>query len=177
MKKILSLLFVFTAVAVSLAVHADDLSDARRREREARNRQQGSGYLVPGPGYSTELPWSSDNIYGPGRTVRWQDMGSYRAQKFTEVSVDVVANGQFVNEIFLVAEKNQIDIRSVQARLWNGQIIGLNHLTGTVREGQSLRLRLDRYYSLRIERLVVNMISPNLIGPRGSLQIQLGLAY
>ncbi|MEQ1723394.1 MAG: hypothetical protein ABL930_09480, partial [Pseudobdellovibrio sp.] len=123
----------------------------------------------PAPGYS--------DIYGPNRTVRWQDMGSFRAQKFVETTVRLDARGQFVNELFLVAQDNQVQIRSAVARLVNGQIVDLRYLQGVIRQGQQLRQPLDYRNSLRVDSIELVIESSNLIGSRGSLNVQLGLAF
>lgn len=199
MKKILSLVMIILTVAV--AAKADSLDDARRRERDARDRMNGPGYLVPGgprppapypgnpypgqPNYPGNPypgnpypghPGYSD-VYGPNRTVRWQDMGSHRAEKFVDKTIVIEAHGQFVNELFLTAQKNHVTIRSAIARLTNGQIVDLRYLVGTMRDGQQLRQQLDYRNSLRVDRIEINIEAGNLIGSRGSLSVQLGLAF
>lgn len=205
MKKILSLVMIMLTVA--MAAKADSLDDARRREREARDRMNGPGYLVPGgprpgnpypgnpypgnpyPGNPGNVypgnpypqnPYPSpgySDVYGPGRTVRWQDMGSHRAEKFVDRTIVLRANGQFVNELFIVAQNNHVTIRSAIARLTNGQIVDLRYLVGTVRDGQQLRQQLDYRSSLRVDSIELNIEAGNLIGSRGSLNVQLGLAF
>ncbi len=159
MKKILSLMFIVLAIASTGQAFNTRLSGPNRP-------------LMPPP-----PPPGYNDIYGPGRTVRWQDMGVVQAQKFIAIDVNYDVRGQFVNELFLVALDNHIGIKSAQARLSNGQVIELRHLTGTVRKDQQLRLRLDYNYSLRIETLLLTIESPNLVGSRASLGLQLGLAY
>src|SRR3990167_8159820 len=88
--------------------------------------------------YADNYPWPSqpnqppppgyNDIYGPGRTVRWQDMGVIQAQKFIVLDIQLNARGQFVNEIFFAAIDNHIGIKSAQARLANGQMIDLRYL-------------------------------------------------
>lgn len=180
MKKILSLVIIVLTMASTLK--ADDMSDARRREQEAVNGQARSAYLVPGypgyPGYRPPGPPPGySDIYGPPYTVRWQDMGTHRSEKFAETSIYISASGQFVNEVLLTSIDNRVEIRSAQARLANGQMISLNQLAVTLRKGQQFRLRLDSYYSLRIDQIILTAISPNLIGSRGQLNVQLGVAY
>ena len=121
------------------------------------------------PGYS--------DIYGPGRTVRWWDMGVIHAQKFIAIDVRLDVRGQFVNEIFLAAIDNHVGIKSAQARLSNGQMIDLNFLTGTLGRDQRAQVRLDYRNSLRIDTIYLTVESPNLIGSSSSLALQLGLAY
>jgi len=177
MKKILSLVIIVLTMAGTLK--ADDMSDARRREQEAVNSQARSAYLVPGyPGYRPPGPPPGySDIYGPPYTVRWQDAGSHRLEKFAETSIYISASGQFVNEVLLTSIDNRVEIRSAQARLANGQMISLNQLAVTLRKGQQFRLRLDSYYSLRIDQIILTAVSPNLIGSRGQLNVQLGVAY
>lgn len=155
MKKILAPMFIVLAIAT--AAYADNYPSPNQPSPP------------PPPGYS--------DIYGPGRTVRWQDMGVIQAQKFIALDVQLNAHGQFVNEIFFAAIDNHIGIKSARARLANGQMIDLGYLNGTIYRGQQLRFRLDYYYSLRIDSIYLTIESPNVVGARASLATQLGLAY
>jgi hypothetical protein len=47
---------------------------------------------------------------------------------------------------------------------------------GTIRKGRDARLRLDRSHSVRVDRIEIEAVSPNIIGPRAELQVWLGLA-
>ena len=156
MYKILGLMFAVLAIVTT--THADNFPWPGQ-----------PGQQPPPPGYN--------DIYGPGRTVRWQDIGIIQAQKFIAIDVNINAHQQFVNEIFLVAIDNHIGIKSAQARLANGQMIDLRYLTGTLRKDQQMRFRLDYNYSLRIDTIYLTIESPNLAGSRASLGLQLGLAY
>ncbi len=177
MKKILSLIFILLTLVST--VNADWLSDARQREREAVNGYPGG--LVPGYGPQhpmPQLPYPQyHEVYGHGYTVRWQDMGLNRAEKMVETNIHLNASGQFVNELLLTAQDNQVQIRSVRAHLSNGQVIDLYQAVVSLRRDQQLRIRLDNYYSLKINQITLRVISPNLLGSRGKLQVHLGLAY
>jgi hypothetical protein len=189
MKKILSLVMIM--LTATMAAKADSLDDARQRERDSWDRMNGTGYLVPGNGGHVGgnpypgNPYPSDpypapgysDIYGPNRTVRWQDMGSFRAQKFIETTIRLDARGQFVNELFLAAQDNEVRIHSAIARLVNGQVVDLRYLQGVIRRGQQLRQPLDYRNSLRVDTIELVIESSNLFGSRGTLNAQLGLAY
>ncbi|MGZ3689903.1 MAG: hypothetical protein ACXVAX_00280 [Pseudobdellovibrio sp.] len=124
----------------------------------------------PGPGYG--------DCYGPARTVRWQNMGSYVAQKIIETDVVVPGNGQFVNEIFLTAVDNPVQINSALVYLTNGQVVELRGLLTRMDRNQQLRQPLDYRTSLRVDRIELRIESPAIFGgSRGSLQVQLGLAF
>lgn len=155
MKKILGLMFIILATVT--ASYADNYPSPNQPNQP------------PPPGYN--------DIYGPGRTVRWQDMGVIQAQKFIALDVQLNAYGQFVNEIFFAAIDNHIGIKSARARLSNGQMIDLAYLNGTIYRGQQMRFRLDYYYSLRIDSVFLTIESPNVVGSRATLATQLGLAY
>lgn len=130
----------------------------------------------PGQPGNPQPPGYND-IYGPGRTVRWWDMGTVQAQKFVAIDVRLDVRGEFVNEIYLGAIGNHVGIKSASARLANGQMIDLNFLVGTIQKGRQYQIRLDYRNSLRIDSLYLTIESPNLAGSRASLAIQLGLAY
>ncbi len=117
-----------------------------------------------------------DYIYGPGRTRRWYDSGTNRIPKILSESTVIETNGRLVNEVVIRALGNRINVQSVVAVLIDGRRLDLWNLTGTIRENRQLRARLDRYYSVRVERLEIQATSPNLIGSRGSVQVLLGLA-
>lgn len=129
------------------------------------------------PGYPQPQPPGYGDIYGPGRTVRWWDMGTVQAQKFVAVDVRIDARGEFVNEVYLAAIGNHIRIKAASARLANGQMIDLNYLVGTIDKNRQYQIRLDYRNSLRLDSLYLTIESPNLAGSRASLAIQLGLAY
>lgn len=124
---------------------------------------------MPPPHYS--------DVYGPAYTVRWQDTGTNRTEKIIDLNVYVNAQGQFVNELLLTAQDNMVQIKSAQARLANGQMVSLPQLAVTLGENQQMRIRLDSYYSLKIDQIILTVRSPNLFGSRGKLNVQLGLAY
>ena len=116
-------------------------------------------------------------MYGPNRTVRWADAGVVKGQKFLETRFSVNLNGNFVNEVFMAAQDNDIEIRSAVVVLTNGQAFDLRNFVGTLRNGQQTRQLFDYNYSLRVDHIDFRIASPNLIGPSASLALQFGLAY
>lgn len=169
MKKNLSILLLLIATSFSTLAFAGNFPWPDLPDMPGQPGQPGQpGYPQP-PGYN--------DIYGPGRTVRWWDMGTVQAQKFVAVDVRIDARGEFVNEVFLAAIDNHIRIKAASARLANGQMIDLNYLTGTIERGRQYQIRLDYRNSLRVDSLYLTIESPNLAGSRASLAIQLGLAY
>ena len=129
-------------------------------------------YRPPGyPGY----PDNRD--YGQGRTVRWYQAGTLRLPKLLQQDFTVNLNGAYVTEIDLSAMDNSVNIGSIEIQLSNGQILNANRATGTLRQGQRFGFRLDRYYSLPVDRIIIRASSPNLIGSRASLTMNVGLAY
>lgn len=160
MKNNLSLLLLLIAVSFATSAFAGNFPWPNQPEQP--------GYPQP-PGYG--------DIYGPGRTVRWWDMGTVQAQKFIAVDVRMDVRGEFVNEVYLAAIGNHVKIKSASARLANGQMIDLNYLVGTIEKNRQYQIRLDYRNSLRLDSLYLTIESPNLAGSRASLAIQLGLAY
>src|SRR3989344_2588441 len=118
-----------------------------------------------------------NDVFGPAHTVRWQDMGVTRTEKLIETNIFLNGGGQFVNELYLVALENHVQIKSAQARLTNGQVVNLPQLAVMIGRDQQLRMRLDSYYSLKVDQIILTVISPNLFGARGKLQTHLGLAF
>ncbi len=160
MNKKIGFLLLFIAVSFATSAFAGNFP---------RPDQPGQpGYPQP-PGYN--------DIYGPGRTVRWWDMGTVQAQKFIAIDVRMDVRGEFVNEVYLAAFDNHVRINAASARLANGQMIDLNYLVGTIERGRQYQVRLDYRNSLRVDSLYLTIESPNLAGSRASLAIQLGLAY
>ena len=160
MKKNIGVLLLFIAVSFDTSAFAGNFPWPGQPDQP--------GSPQP-PGYN--------DIYGPGRTVRWWDMGTVQAQKFVAVDVRMDVRGEFVNEIYLAAIDNHIRIKAASARLANGQMIDLNYLVGTIEKGRQYQIRLDYRNSLRLDSLYLTIESPNLAGSRASLAIQLGLAY
>ena len=129
-------------------------------------------YRPPGyPGY----PDNRD--YGQGRTVRWYQAGTIRLPKLLEQEFTVNMNGAYVTEVYFTAIDNNVNISSILVELSNGQTINANRATGTLRQGQRFGFRLDRYYSLPVDRIIIRASSPNLIGSRSSLAVNVGLGY
>lgn len=171
MKNPIRLMFIVFVTLFATATYAGNFPWPGQPDQP--NQPGQPGY----PGQPQPPPPGYNDIYGPGRTVRWWDMGIIQAQKFIAIDVRLDVRGQFVNEVFLAAIDNHIGIKSAQARLVNGQMIDLRYLVGTIRKGQQYQIRLDYNYSLRIDTIYLTVESPNLAGPRASLGIQLGLAY
>lgn len=130
----------------------------------------------PNQPYPPSQPPHYGDVYGPGRTVRWHDMGVFKAIKVIETQVRLDTRGQFINEIYVRAESNSVDIKSALAYLVNGQVIEIRQLLGTVRKGQQHRVLLDYRNSLRLDRIEL-VIQSGLFGGSGKLNVQLGLAY
>lgn len=128
------------------------------------------------PDFTGDDPPYYDYVYGPGRTVRWYDMGANRVPKILSENTIIEIDGRLINEIVIRALDNRVSVRSVVATLIDGRRVDLWNLTGTIRENRQVRARLDRYYSVRVLRLEIQASSPNLIGSRGSVQVFLGLA-
>ena len=200
MKKILSLVLITLSV-VSFA-QADYLIPGRGHGHEPRPQVGGGGHLIPGapgggtyPGGGSPYPgqpipdvnpnypngpypeptpaWG--DLYGPPRTVRWEDKGSFRVEKLIDTNVNLSARQQYVNEIFVVVDKNNVEVKSAMAYMANGQPVELRSMLGNLRPGQ-YRLALDYRNSLRIDRIEIEMRS-NLIGSRANVSVQLGLAF
>lgn len=121
--------------------------------------------------------YPSNDVYGPSYTARWLDMGSSRAQKGLVMDIYINPQGQLVNEILLTVRDNYLEIRSAYARLSNGQVVSLPQLSRTIRRDQQVRVKLDYNYSLQVDQIVLNVLSPNIFGSSAILQTQLGLAY
>lgn len=136
------------------------------------------GQLDPRPTqpYPPNQPPPYGDVYGPGRTVRWYDMGVFKAIKVIETQVRLDTRGQFINEVYVQADSNSVDIKSALAYLVNGQVIEVRQLLGTVRKGQQYRVLLDYRNSLRLDRIEL-VIQSGLFGGSGKLNVQLGLAY
>lgn len=137
-------------------------------------------FLIPGlPDVPSRYPGypGQNDVYGPARTVRWQDMGSFTAQKIIETTVRLDVRGQYVNEVFAVTRDNEVQISSAVAYLSNGDTLDLRYLTGVIRKGQQVRIPLDYRNSLRVDSIELRIESSNLIGSRGSLMLHLGLAF
>ncbi len=142
---------------------------------------QGPGYGQPGPGPGPGYdgggrrpPQNGD--YGPGYTNRWQDYGTTKLPKLIEQTISIDVRGALINEVVLRAVGASVGISSVQVQMRNGQTIDLRRATGNISEGRDVRVRLDRNYSVRAERIYITGTSNGLIGSRGQLQVFLGLA-
>ena len=140
------------------------------------NPYPGNPYPAPYPGQPYPQPGYND-VYGPAVTVRWLDMGTHRAQKLIDTNIHLNVRGQLVNEIYVTAQNNPVLVRSAVAYLSNGQIVELRNLLGNIHENRPVRTMLDYRNSLRVESIVLNVEAASLLGSRGSLNIQLGLAY
>ena len=115
-------------------------------------------------------------VYGPKRTLSWYDYGTNRIPKILSESTVINTDNRLVNEIVLRAMDNRINVQSVRAYTIDGRVIELRQLTGDLRGNMQKRASVDRYYSVRLERIEIVATSPNLIGSRGELQVFLGLA-
>ena len=105
-------------------------------------------------------------------------MGSYRADKIFESTITLPGNGQFVNELFLSAIDNPVQINSALVYLVDGQVIELRNLLIRLERNQQVRQPLDYRTSLRVDRIELRIESPAIFGgSRGTLQVQLGLAF
>ncbi len=117
----------------------------------------------------------NSGVAGPKYTSRWELVDSSQAPKFVDSTVSIRLRDELVNEIYLRADKNPVEISDVVVTLSNGQTMHLDHASGTLRNGQAVRLQLHNRFSLRLEQIELTITSPNLIGSRGQLTTQLGL--
>lgn len=148
----------------------DEATVDQSLQSNAFNTQNDSGDLL------TQDPPPYEYIYGPGRTLRWYDAGANRVPKILSEGMTIEIGGRLVNEVLIRALDNRVNVQSAVATLVDGSRFDLISLTGTIRQNQQRRVRLDRRYSLRVQRLEIQATSPNLIGSRGSVQVLLGLA-
>lgn len=130
----------------------------------------------PGPGPQPGPPGWSD-VFGPARTVRWWDLGSFQAEKFIDMNVNVDVQDQFVNEVFVAAQDNQVEVRDAVAYMSDGRAFQVRNLIGVIQEGRQYRVPLDYRNSLRLRRLVITIRASNPFGSRSRFYSQLGLAY
>jgi hypothetical protein len=176
MKKLLLVLAAMMSLtSLAQAQSLAHLDENRRREIEARNKLNGQGHLVPGQPHQPPYPGYND-VYGPAVTYRWLDLGTHKAQKLVDTNIHLSVRGQLVNEIFVTAQNNPVLVRSAIAYLSNGQAIELRSLLGNIHENRPVRTVLDYRNSLRVESIVLNVEAASLLGSRGKLNIQLGLA-
>lgn len=171
MNKIFSL---FAVVLLSFSLVS--LAQADSGQLDPRPPQRPPPSQPYPPNQPPHQPPHYGDVYGPGRTVRWHDMGLFKAIKVIETQVRLDTRGQFVNEIYVRAESNSVDIKSAVAYLANGQVYELRHLLGTVRKNEQYRVLLDYRNSLRLDRIEL-VIQSGLFGGSGKLNVQLGLAY
>ena len=174
MKTILTAIITLISISVFAQFNADHGGPGRGTIPGYGEPGYGPGY--PGPGRPNRPPPSYDSDYGPGYTVRWQNFGTTKMPKFIEQDITLNVRGRYVNEIYLRATDNPVQITSVLVYLRNGQVFELRQLTGYLGKDQEIRDRLDWNYSIRAERIVIKATSPGLVGTRGNLNIQLGLA-
>ena len=184
MKKLLSLLLItFTVLSTAQATdslnrdYGRDYGRGYERALDREHRRDRRDIYRPGPGDRRHEHDRYSDIYGPARTARWQDMGSFRAEKLLVKNISLDVRGQYVNEILIDVQKNNVKINSAVAYLTNGQVVELRSLLGVAREGRRIAARLDYRNSLRIDRIEMTIETAGLFGSRGSVQIQLGIAY
>lgn len=155
--------------------HDDRNRDQRGRDPGRRGDvgrgHPGRGPIAPPPSYDR---W--DHTYGPSRTVAWKDLGKETIPKFIGAKLSLRVRGDYVNEILFKAEDNDVEILEAFAELSNGQMINLQHMRGRVREKRDERFYVDRYYSLRMEKLHLTVVSPSLSGSRGELRVLIGVS-
>lgn len=171
MNKIFSL---FAVVLLSFSMLS--LAQANEGQLDPRPPQRPPPNQPPSPYPPNQPPPHYGDVYGPGRTVRWHDMGVFKAIKVIETQVRLDTRGQFVNEIYVRAESNNVEIKSALAYLTNGQVYEVRQLLGNVRKGEQYRVLLDYRNSLRLDRVEL-VIQSGLFGGSGKLNVQLGLAY
>lgn len=119
----------------------------------------------PGYGYG---------ITAPGITNSWIRGREEKVSKVGDV-ISIYLRGSYVNEVALVAAKEDLHINSVLVYLVDGQVMSLQQFNSRrLRENQVLRDRLDRRHSLRVDRIEVNATS-GLIGSRGIIRVDVGI--
>lgn len=135
-------------------------------------------YYPPPPvhHYPPPPPHYGYNVTGPQRTVAWDDRGVNHIPKVLSESMTIHVGGRLVNELLIRALGNRVQIESISARLVDGRYIDLSQFRGTMHDNTERRSTVDRYNSLRIDRIEIRATSPNLFGSRGKMQIVLGLA-
>lgn len=128
----------------------------------------------PNPYPSPSYPSPDYSDYGPARTNRWKDMGVIKVDKVVGETIHLHVGGRLVNEILLRASYSDAGITRAVARLSDGRRLRLP--SGLVREGRDIRLRLDPYYSVRVQSIELDAESRNVFDSTARLQIWLGLA-
>ena len=167
---------IFSLFAVVLLSFSLVQADSGQLDPRPPQRPPGQGPSPYPPNQPPNQPPHYGDVYGPGRTVRWADMGTFKAIKVIETQVRLDVRGNFVNEIYVRAESNNVEIKSALAYLTNGQVYEVRQLLGNVRRDEQYRILLDYRNSLRLDRIEL-VIQSGLFGGSGKLNVQLGLAY
>ena len=114
--------------------------------------------------------------YGPGYTSFWQDGGTFKAPKFLKQDITINAGNMYVNELDLRVSSAQLDVSDAYVYLSSGRILELRQVNGSIPPNREFRIRLDYYNSIRADRIVLRVSSPQLIGPSSKVQVLLGIA-
>lgn len=114
--------------------------------------------------------------YVRGSTVVWENKGVYRAPKALVQEIQISFDSyRGVSDVRLAATKAPVRIVRAHAITMSGQYLDLRHLEATVGEDSHRLLRLNDRFAVRLQKLVLEVTSPDLIGSQGRLEVVVGV--
>ncbi len=118
-----------------------------------------------------------DDFLSAYSTTRWVDYGQFKAYKLFERDVKIKLNGQYLNEISLIASHSPIMISSAEAYLMNGEVVNLIPYTGQyIAEGFQMQAKISRR-PLLVDKIVLRIKASDFkVVNHGRLGVSLGLA-
>ncbi|MDG0818165.1 hypothetical protein [Bdellovibrio svalbardensis] len=161
--------------------------DGMSFDSEKNQALSAGGELVsmnPNPGYPAPLPpppppqypdYSNSGDYINGQTAAWKNAGVFTVSKGLIESYEINLDGtRGVTEVRLAAKNAAVRITKAYAITASGQYLELPSLQGDVGAQGVKSVRLDSRYAIRLQRLVIEATSPQLIGSRGQLEVVVG---
>ncbi|WP_415063919.1 hypothetical protein [Bdellovibrio sp.] len=130
----------------------------------------------PGPRPPHYPPRPQNPDYVNGVTASWENLGVFVAPKAVTEQVTLNINtSRAVTEIRLATNGGGLRVVKAYAITASGQHVELRDIEGTYGKNSVTQRRLDPYYALRLQRIVLEISSTQLVGSRAKLEVLVGL--
>lgn len=115
-----------------------------------------------------------EELKRPPYPPTFQMVGELRADKVIDTTKTFMVNLPNVKVVKIKTMNNMIEIKDVYLNLFDGRIIRLDNLSGTMLKNRENSYTLEGHRGERVQSISIRATSPNPFGSRGELSLEVG---
>ena len=150
-------------------------NSGRTYQRPQYGNGPGHGGHRPSPPPPPYQQPGYDNDYVRGNANSWERAGEVTVSKGISQKVSFNLNSRSaVAEIRLAASRADAKVLKATGITASGKLIQLSSLEGNIGKGNSMPLRLDPQYAIRLQKIELELVNTQLFGSRAHVEVMIG---